>query len=79
MAKGVHLKSITRHMLGLFHGCSGGRAYRRHLSDHAHKVDLGVGVFLEAVAKVPLEVRLGQVEDNPKPVPGAAVTHEAQI
>jgi len=65
MAKGVPLKVITRHMLGLFHGCSGGRQFRRHISDHAHKKDAGVRTLLEAVDKVPLDVRLGLVGDNP--------------
>jgi len=61
---GVPLNSMTRHMLGLFHGCNGGRAFRRHLSENVRQ-GTGVEVLLEAVEKVPLEIRLGQVEDNP--------------
>ena len=34
---GIKLNHITRHMLGLFHGEAGGRAYRRHLSENTHK------------------------------------------
>jgi tRNA-dihydrouridine synthase A len=33
----VFLKHITRHMLGLFHGERGGRAFRQILSEGAHK------------------------------------------
>ena len=36
VAKGVDLHSITRHMLGLYHGCRGAKAWRRHLSEKAH-------------------------------------------
>jgi tRNA-dihydrouridine synthase A len=31
------LKHITRHVLGLFHGERGGRAFRQVLSEGAHK------------------------------------------
>ena len=33
IARGAHLRSITRHMLGLFQGLPGARAWRRRLSD----------------------------------------------
>ncbi|MDQ3040279.1 MAG: tRNA-dihydrouridine synthase, partial [Pseudomonadota bacterium] len=33
----VALKHITRHVLGLFHGQPGGRAFRQVLSEGAHK------------------------------------------
>jgi tRNA-dihydrouridine synthase A len=35
--KGVPLKHITRHLLGLFHGERGGRAFRQVLSEGAHR------------------------------------------
>ncbi|MCK4834457.1 MAG: tRNA dihydrouridine(20/20a) synthase DusA, partial [Gammaproteobacteria bacterium] len=35
ITKGVDLHSITRHILGLYHGCRGARAWRRHLSEKA--------------------------------------------
>ena len=35
MAEGVPLKSITRHMMGLFHGEPGARSWRRTLSEEA--------------------------------------------
>ena len=34
---GVYLKHITRHLLGLFHGEHGGRAFRQVLSEGAHQ------------------------------------------
>ena len=37
LAKGVQLKHITRHLLGLFAGQPGGRAFRQVLSEGAHK------------------------------------------
>ncbi|GAB3509374.1 tRNA dihydrouridine(20/20a) synthase DusA [Pseudoxanthomonas daejeonensis] len=37
MGQGVALKHITRHVLGLFHGQPGGRAFRQVLSEGAHR------------------------------------------
>jgi tRNA-dihydrouridine synthase A len=37
LEQGVFLKHITRHLLGLFHGERGGRAYRQVLSEGAHR------------------------------------------
>ncbi|MEG3191984.1 tRNA dihydrouridine(20/20a) synthase DusA [Lysobacter sp. D1-1-M9] len=37
LGKGVFLKHITRHLLGLFGGQRGGRAFRQVLSEGAHK------------------------------------------
>lgn len=37
LARGVFLKHITRHLLGLYAGERGGRAYRQVLSEGAHK------------------------------------------
>lgn len=48
---GVPLKSITRHMLGLFNGLPGARAWRRHLSEQAHQPDAGPEVILAALAR----------------------------
>ena len=53
MAAGAELKHITRHMLGLFAGQPGARAWRRHLSECAHLPDAGVGVLRQALAKLP--------------------------
>jgi tRNA-dihydrouridine synthase A len=37
LAQGIALKHVTRHVLGLFHGERGGRAFRQVLSEGAHK------------------------------------------
>ncbi|MFW5426920.1 MAG: tRNA dihydrouridine(20/20a) synthase DusA, partial [Methylophagaceae bacterium] len=36
MSQGCPVKSITRHLLGIFQGQPGARAWRRHLSENAH-------------------------------------------
>jgi tRNA-dihydrouridine synthase A len=38
-ARGVALKHLVRHVLGLFHGQPGGRAFRQILSEGAHRPD----------------------------------------
>lgn len=48
--RGVPLHAMTRHILGLFQGVPGARAWRRRLSEHAHGND--VGVIAEAAALV---------------------------
>jgi tRNA-dihydrouridine synthase A len=50
LAKGVRLNSITRHVLGLFHGEPGARAWRRHLSENATAPNAGIKVVLDALA-----------------------------
>jgi tRNA-dihydrouridine synthase A len=52
LAKGVALNHISRHILGLFTGCSGARAWRRHISEHAHKKGAGLEVIEQAAALV---------------------------
>jgi tRNA-dihydrouridine synthase A len=47
---GVYLSRITRHILGLYAGVPGARAWRRHLSTHAHKPGAGVEVIAQALA-----------------------------
>lgn len=49
---GVPLQHMTRHILGLFHGVPGGKAFRRHLSENAFKKDSSVAVLEDAVALV---------------------------
>ena len=51
LTKGVPLKSITRHMLGLFNGLPGARAWRRCLAEEAHKPGAGPEVIEEALAR----------------------------
>jgi tRNA-dihydrouridine synthase A len=50
--RGVRLASITRHMLGLFHGCPGARQWRRILSVDANAPGAGVEVVHAALAAV---------------------------
>jgi tRNA-dihydrouridine synthase A len=52
MSQGAPLGAITRHMLGLFQGLPGARAWRRHLSENAHKAGAGPEVLMAALAKV---------------------------
>ncbi|MCK2041737.1 tRNA dihydrouridine(20/20a) synthase DusA [Chromohalobacter sp. TMW 2.2308] len=52
LTAGAKLNHVTRHLLGLFQGCPGGRQFRRHLSENAHRAGAGLEVFDEALAKV---------------------------
>lgn len=49
---GVRLHAITRHILGLFQGCPGARAWRRTLSEQGHQPGAGVEVIEQALACV---------------------------
>jgi len=51
LTRGVPLKSITRHMLGLFNGLPGARAWRRCLAEEAHKPGVGPEVLEEALTR----------------------------
>lgn len=53
MSQGRPIKSITRHLLGLFQGQPGARAWRRHLSENAHLNGAGIEVLTDALALVP--------------------------
>lgn len=53
LAEGARLNHITRHLLGLFQGQPGGRRFRRHLSEHAHRDGAGLAVFDDALGLVP--------------------------
>ena len=52
LAGGTRLAAITRHILGLFRGVPGARAFRRHLSTNAVKGGAGIEVLIEALALV---------------------------
>ncbi len=47
--EGERLNSITRHILGLFHGVSGAKSWRRHISENAHKPGADENVVLQAL------------------------------
>jgi tRNA-dihydrouridine synthase A len=52
LARGERLSHITRHMLGLFHGARGARAWRRMLTVDAIKPGAGIEVVRAALAAV---------------------------
>jgi len=52
LAEGTRLADMTRHMLGLFAGLPGARAFRRHLATEAVKRGAGLTVLRDAVAHV---------------------------
>ena len=54
VGKGVSLNSITRHMLGLFAGQPGARAWRRYISEHAHREGAGSEVLVNALNAMPV-------------------------
>lgn len=55
LSSGGRLHQITRHMLGLFTGRPGARAWRRTLSENAHMTDAGPDLLLLALAQIPSE------------------------
>jgi tRNA-dihydrouridine synthase A len=52
LAQGTHLHAMTRHILGLFQGQPGARAFRRHISENAPRPGAGIEVIREAMQKV---------------------------
>jgi tRNA-dihydrouridine synthase A len=52
LAKGVRLHAITRHVLGLFQGIPGARAFRRHLATEGTKPGAGAIVMADALTLV---------------------------
>ena len=53
LAAGERLIRIARHMLGLFAGQPGARAWRRSISENAHRHDAGVEVLQNALSAIP--------------------------
>ena len=56
LAEGTPLAHMTRHILGLYNGLPGARAFRRHLSENAHRAGADASLILEAADKVRLPV-----------------------
>ncbi|MGQ7248005.1 tRNA dihydrouridine(20/20a) synthase DusA [Halomonas sp. V046] len=52
LEEGAKLNHLTRHLLGLFQGCPGGRKFRRHLSENAHRDGAGLSVLDDALGLV---------------------------
>ncbi|MDP6831341.1 MAG: tRNA dihydrouridine(20/20a) synthase DusA [Alphaproteobacteria bacterium] len=53
MAQGVRLHAIARHMLGLYHGQPGAKAWRRHISEHGYRPGADGSLLEAAVARMP--------------------------
>ena len=51
LAAGTRLHHITRHILGLYQGVPGARAWRRYLSEHGHGEAAGPEVIQQALNK----------------------------
>jgi tRNA-dihydrouridine synthase A len=52
LARGTRLHAVTRHVLGLFRGVPGARAFRRHLATEALKPAAGAATFREALGLI---------------------------
>ena len=52
IARGTRLHAVARHVLGLFHGVPGARAFRRHLATEGVKPGAAARTFLDALALV---------------------------
>ncbi len=49
---GTPVNRVSRHILGLFNGQPGARAWRRHISENAHRKGADSSVILEAASRV---------------------------
>jgi tRNA-dihydrouridine synthase A len=63
--KGTRLASITRHMLGLFHGMPGARQWRRTLTVDGSRHGAGVDVLRDALAEVRLSTPPSDLTEQP--------------
>ncbi len=54
LQRGVPLNRMTRHMLGLFAGQPGARAWRRYLSENAYRQGAGSEVLIDALNAMPI-------------------------
>jgi len=53
---GTPLLAMSRHLIGLFQGMPGARAWRRHLSENAYHRENGIDVIRDALARIPVPV-----------------------
>jgi tRNA-dihydrouridine synthase A len=61
LARGTRLHAMTRHVLGLFRGVPGARAFRRHLATEAVKPGADARTFRDALALVvDMDARIAQ-------------------
>jgi len=54
LASGTPLQHLSRHVLGLFHGQPGGKRFRRHLSEQAHRPGANLATLRAALAATQL-------------------------
>jgi hypothetical protein len=74
-ARGLRLHAITRHILGLFQGVPGAKAWRRHLSTAANRPGAGAEAIRAALALLPEGARRGEPDSAAGPaVPALAST-----
>ena len=52
LSAGTQLNHMSRHILGVFSGCTGARAWRRHISENAHRKGAGLEIIEQAMAMV---------------------------
>ena len=50
MSEGANLKHMSRHILGLFTGEAGAKAWRRHISENAYKTGADIDVIKKAAS-----------------------------
>ena len=56
LEKGERLQSVVRHMLGLFQGVKGTKAWKRFLSENAHKKAAGLDVLTQSLTLIDTEL-----------------------
>ncbi|NES97870.1 MAG: hypothetical protein F6K32_22195, partial [Desertifilum sp. SIO1I2] len=61
LSRGFKLHSISRHMLQLFAGQPGTKAWKRYLSDRACLPGANSETLRHALAQIPLSVEMGRV------------------
>lgn len=64
LEEGVTLHAMTRHILGLFQGMPGARAWRRHISENAYKKGADISVVTDALAKIQMSAEPGKSGNN---------------
>lgn len=70
--KGVALKHMARHVLGLFHGQPGGRVFRQILSGGAHRADADWRLIEQAVEATEVAASRVRTESRPNIASGSA-------
>jgi len=77
LVRGERLGRITRHMLGLFAGEPGARAWRRFLSENAFRAEAGPEILLKALERLGPAAREGAA-DSSKPKDRQKISAETE-